>query len=107
MGFTIFWVIIINAIVLGIFSVDKLKQIPGLGNFFNDNPKLTGFVTITLPPLLVSLASMSVPELIFQVSKRAQGSSRSALSTICVLHATGNLSFAMSSSSSASARLSS
>ncbi|EST05403.1 protein of unknown function DUF221 [Kalmanozyma brasiliensis GHG001] len=72
-GFTIFWVIIINAIVLGIFSVDKLKQIPGLGNFFDDNPKLTGFVTITLPPLLVSLASMSVPELIFQVSKRAQG----------------------------------
>ncbi|SPO25460.1 uncharacterized protein UTRI_03120_B [Ustilago trichophora] len=72
-GFTIFWVIIINAIVLGIFSVDKLKQIPGLGNFFNNNPKLTGFVTITLPPLLVSLASMSVPELIFQVSKRAQG----------------------------------
>ncbi|KAJ9478986.1 putative transmembrane protein [Pseudozyma hubeiensis] len=72
-GFTIFWVIIINAIVLGIFSVDKLKQIPGLGNFFDNNPKLTGFVTITLPPLLVSLASMSVPELIFQVSKRAQG----------------------------------
>ncbi|SNX84519.1 uncharacterized protein MEPE_03228 [Melanopsichium pennsylvanicum] len=72
-GFTIFWVIIINAIVLGIFSIDKLKQIPGLGSFFDANPKLAGFVTITLPPLLVSLASMSVPELIFQVSKRAQG----------------------------------
>ncbi len=72
-AFTIFWVIIINFVVLTIFSVDKLKAIPGLGNFFNDNPKLTGFVTITLPPLLVSLASMSVPELIFQVSKRAQG----------------------------------
>ncbi|KAJ1026694.1 hypothetical protein NDA16_002292 [Ustilago loliicola] len=72
-GFTIFWVIIINFIVLSVFSVDKLKAIPGLGNFFDDNPKLTGFVTVTLPPLLVSLASMSVPELIFQVSKRAQG----------------------------------
>lgn len=72
-GFTIFWVIIINFIVLSVFSVDKLKAIPGLGNFFNDNPKLSGFVTVTLPPLLVSLASMSVPELIFQVSKRAQG----------------------------------
>ncbi|GAC71657.1 hypothetical protein PANT_5c00009 [Moesziomyces antarcticus T-34] len=72
-AFTIFWVIIFYFIVLGVFSVDKLKSIPGLGNFFNDNPKLTGFVTVTLPPLLVSLASMSVPELIFQISKRAQG----------------------------------
>ncbi|CBQ73188.1 conserved hypothetical protein [Sporisorium reilianum SRZ2] len=85
-GFTIFWVIIINTIVLGIFSVDKLKQIPGLGNFFNDNPKVTGFVTITLPPLLVSLASMSVPELIFQVSKRAQGFvTFSALYDMCLI----------------------
>ncbi|CDS00941.1 hypothetical protein [Sporisorium scitamineum] len=85
-GFTIFWVIIINAIVLGIFSVDKLKQIPGLGNFFNDNPKVTGFVTITLPPLLVSLASMSVPELIFQVGKRAQGFvTFSALYDMCLI----------------------
>ncbi|SOV02441.1 uncharacterized protein UDID_04439 [Ustilago sp. UG-2017a] len=72
-AFTIFWVIIINFIVLSVFSVDKLKAIPGLGSFFDDNPKLTGFVTVTLPPLLVSLASMSIPELIFQVSKRAQG----------------------------------
>ncbi|TKY85905.1 hypothetical protein EX895_005446 [Sporisorium graminicola] len=85
-GFTIFWVIIVNAIVLGIFSVDKLKQIPGLENFFNDNPKVTGFVTITLPPLLVSLASMSVPELIFQVSKRAQGFvTFSALYDMCLI----------------------
>lgn len=85
-AFTIFWVIIINFVVLTVFSVDKLKEIPGLGNFFNDNPKLTGFVTITLPPLLVSLASMSVPELIFQVSKRAQGFvTFSALYDMCLI----------------------
>ncbi|PWZ02394.1 hypothetical protein BCV70DRAFT_205050 [Testicularia cyperi] len=72
-AFTIFWVIIINFITIAVFSVKSLKQLPGLSNFFDANPRIEGFVSITLPPIIVSLISMSIPELIFQVSKRAQG----------------------------------
>lgn len=85
-AFTIFWVIIINFITIGVFSVKNLKQIPGLNGFFERNPNIEGFVSITLPPIIVSLISMSIPELIFQVSKRAQGFvTFSALYDMCLV----------------------
>ncbi|PWN45347.1 hypothetical protein IE81DRAFT_320078 [Ceraceosorus guamensis] len=73
-GFTIFWVIPINLLTTGLFSVQNIELVvPGLRQFFDANPHFKGFVTVTLPTVIVSLITMAVPELIFQISKRAQG----------------------------------
>jgi uncharacterized membrane protein YvlD (DUF360 family) len=73
-GFTIFWVIPINILTTGLFSVQNLEKVfAPLRAFFERNPNVQGFVSVTLPTLLVSLITMAVPELIFQISKRAQG----------------------------------
>lgn len=72
--FTILWVVPANLIATGLFSVDSLqsKLIP-LQKFFSANPRFKDFVSVTLPTIIVSLLTMAVPEMIFQISKRAQG----------------------------------
>ena len=74
-AFTIFWVVILNIITNTLFSVQSLKNLPlpGVRDFFNNNPNFEAFLSITLPTVIVSLITMSIPELIFQISKRAQG----------------------------------
>ncbi|PWN50853.1 hypothetical protein IE53DRAFT_368546 [Violaceomyces palustris] len=72
-GFTIFWVLIIQLITNTLFSIQALQLLPGVAAFFKNNPHFEGFVSVTLPTVIVSLITMSIPELIFQISKRAQG----------------------------------
>ncbi|KAE8222855.1 hypothetical protein CF319_g4016 [Tilletia indica] len=69
-GMTIFWTILINLLTTGLAN---FTNVGGLKPFFAENEKLSGFVSTTLPSLAVSLITMAVPELVFQVSKRAQG----------------------------------
>ncbi|PWN32848.1 uncharacterized protein FA14DRAFT_110789, partial [Meira miltonrushii] len=72
--FTIVWVIPVSLLTTSLFSVDKLEAIfPVLNTFFKDNPKFEGFVSVTLPTMIVTLLTLLIPELIFQISKRAQG----------------------------------
>lgn len=71
---TIIWVIPVSLFTTSLFSVNKLEGLfPSVSKFFMDNPNFEGFVSNTLPSLIVSILTMCVPELIFQVSKRAQG----------------------------------
>ena len=73
-AFTILWVIPVGLLSTSLFSVDKLEGLfPTVENFFRNNPNFQGFISNTLPSLIVSLLTMCVPELIFQISKRAQG----------------------------------
>ncbi|CAD6901065.1 unnamed protein product [Tilletia controversa] len=67
---TLFWTILINLLTAGLAN---FTNVGALKPFFLDHEKLSGFVSTTLPSLLVSLITMSVPELVFQISKRAQG----------------------------------
>jgi len=69
-GLTIFWTILINFLTVGLAN---FTDIGPLKQFFLNNPKLSGFVSTTLPSLAVALITMGVPELVFQISKRAQG----------------------------------
>lgn len=71
---TILWVIPVSLLCTSLFSVAKLEGLfSSVANFFKNNPNFEGFVGNTLPSLIVSLLTMCVPELIFQISKRAQG----------------------------------
>jgi hypothetical protein len=71
---TILWVVPVSLLCTSLFSVSKLEGLfPSVRDFFKNNPNFEGFVGNTLPTLIVSLLTMSVPELIFQISKRAQG----------------------------------
>lgn len=71
---TIIWVIPVSLFTTSLFSVNKLEGLfPSVSRFFSDNPNFEGFVSNTLPSLIVSILTMCVPELIFQISKRAQG----------------------------------
>jgi len=73
-AFTILWVIPVGLLSTSLFSVDKLEGLfPTVQNFFKNNPNFQGFISNTLPSLIVSILTMCVPELIFQISKRAQG----------------------------------
>ncbi|UZJ54928.1 hypothetical protein CBS101457_004248 [Exobasidium rhododendri] len=73
-AFTVLWVIPVGLLCTSLFSVDKLEGLfPTVEKFFKDNPNFQGFVSNTLPSLIVSILTMCVPELIFQISKRAQG----------------------------------
>ncbi|KDN44067.1 hypothetical protein K437DRAFT_274687 [Tilletiaria anomala UBC 951] len=73
-AFTIFWVLLIQSIVQFLFSVPNLKMVfPPLRSIFVRYPGAVAFVSITLPTLFVSVVTMTVPELVFQISKRAQG----------------------------------
>lgn len=73
-GFTVFWIIPLQIVTTGLFSVKNLSSVSdSVANFFVNHQQLESFVSNTLPSLLVSLATMSVPELVFQISKRAQG----------------------------------
>ncbi|CAO1636976.1 unnamed protein product [Sympodiomycopsis kandeliae] len=73
-AFTVFWVIPVQIITTALFSVEHLKKVvPGLARFFLAHQRLEGFISVTLPTVIVSLITMSVPELVFQISKRAQG----------------------------------
>ncbi|KAN0061715.1 hypothetical protein ACQY0O_005707 [Thecaphora frezii] len=85
--FTIFWVIIINIITNTLFSVQSFKKVlPGVRDFFDNHKSFEAFLSITLPTVIVSLITMSVPELIFQTSKRAQGFvTFSALYDMCLV----------------------
>ncbi|EPQ28682.1 uncharacterized protein PFL1_03985 [Pseudozyma flocculosa PF-1] len=86
-AFTIFWVIIINIITNTLFSVQSLKKVlPGVQQFFDSHKSFEAFLSITLPTVIVSLITMSIPELIFQTSKRAQGFvTFSALYDMCLI----------------------
>ncbi|MCO5599102.1 hypothetical protein L7F22_053202 [Adiantum nelumboides] len=73
-GLTIFWIIPIQLLTSVLFSVKNLKLVfPPVESFFQANPGVEAFVSVTLPTVLVSLITMAVPEIIFQISKRAQG----------------------------------
>lgn len=73
-AFTIFWCIPLQLITTALFSVKNLKiVVPGLRAFFETHAQLESFVSVTLPTVIVSLITMSIPELVFQISKRAQG----------------------------------
>ncbi|KAK0535913.1 hypothetical protein OC834_001357 [Tilletia horrida] len=69
-GATLFWTILISLLTS---ALANFTNIGALKPFFLDHQKLTGFVNTTLPALIVALITMSVPELVFQISKRAQG----------------------------------
>ncbi|CAO1613033.1 unnamed protein product [Parajaminaea phylloscopi] len=73
-AFTVFWCIPLQLITTALFSVQNLKHVvPGLGNLFESHQQLEAFISVTLPTVIVSLISMAIPELVFQISKRAQG----------------------------------
>lgn len=73
-AFTIFWVIPVQLITTSLFSLSNLKLVvPGLASYFDSHKSQEAFVSVTLPTVIVSLITMAVPELIFQISKRAQG----------------------------------
>lgn len=73
-GLTIFWVIPIQLLTSVLFSVKNLRLVfPPVEIFFESHPGVEAFVSVTLPTVLVSLITMAVPEIIFQISKRAQG----------------------------------
>lgn len=72
--FTIIWVVPVNLLATSLFSVQSLeKPFPILQDIFRSHPQLKAFISVTLPTVIVSLLTMAVPELIFQISKRAQG----------------------------------
>ncbi|MCO5590615.1 hypothetical protein L7F22_044586 [Adiantum nelumboides] len=55
-AFTIFWVIPVGFLSTGLFSVNNIKQlVPGLAAFFDHNPTFEGFVSVTLPTVIVSV----------------------------------------------------
>ncbi|PWN18768.1 hypothetical protein BCV69DRAFT_62337 [Microstroma glucosiphilum] len=73
-AFTILWVIPLSIVSTALFSVKSLTTVfPPLRAAFASNPQLESFVSVTLPSLLVSLATMTVPEITFQISRRGQG----------------------------------
>ena len=73
-AFTIFWTIPIQLVATALFSVQNLKTVfPPVTNFLEKNPGFESFISITAPTIFVSLVTMTVPELIFQISRRAQG----------------------------------
>lgn len=73
-AFTILWVIPLSIVSTALFSVKSLTTVfPPLKAAFASNPQLESFVSVTLPSLLVSLATMTVPEITFQISRRGQG----------------------------------
>lgn len=73
-GFTIFWLIPLQLVATVLFSVSNLKKVfPPVDIFFQTHQQLESFVSVTLPTVIVSLVTMAIPELIFQISKRAQG----------------------------------
>ncbi|KAK0547677.1 hypothetical protein OC846_004765 [Tilletia horrida] len=67
---TLFWTITIGFLTS---ALSNISNIGALKPFFQNHLRLQGFVATTLPSLAVILITMSVPELVFQVSKRAQG----------------------------------
>ncbi len=73
-GFTIFWTLVIQIVVTTLFSVTSLKFVFGpIASFFANNEQFEGFITVTVPSLIITLVTMLIPELVFQISKRAQG----------------------------------
>lgn len=73
-AFTVFWCIPLQLVTTALFSVKNLKIVaPGLRDLFGTHLQLESFVSVTLPTVIVSLITMAIPELVFQISKRAQG----------------------------------
>lgn len=83
---TLFWIFPLSIFTSVLANVETLKTVfPGVDQLFENFPRLQAWLSVTLPSVLVAVISMGVPEMIFQVSARAQGFlTRSDLYDVCL-----------------------